>query len=643
MKIKKIKFSNFRSFVEPAEIEFPGPGLYCIKGLNQETGSSSGAGKSNFHYAISHLLGYCPIPSTELQTYLSDDKYKVEGVFEVDDKEVFISRGSQVKFKMGSDPEIVGASAVNDTVKNLLKIEPELVKALTFRPQRSFGAFFSKTDQEKKTFLSSVLNLEVFSEARTVSREKARFFERRISEHEGSIQALNSSLVEPERPDIELLERSIKKKAALIEKKDALTAESRDLLIEISDEKNALKLLNKKLSDEKERQFSVKFKELEDSSKNIQLECSKLSKKIMECERDHNFYKSEAQKRDSQMTSCDVTVKKLDEGECPVCNQKWNESFDHKKEVLQQRVTYEKEYFKFQSLMSQTSKRKATIEEETKTYSESLKEIDAQKRSIKETVARLVAPIQEEIKVQEAKILELEGSELQRKREFDSIMNQISSLGDTIAKLSSERAVYDRLNSIFLQTTDKIKEKTKELQDAQLKFQTEQHLEGLCRDFVAYLFSEVLNEISVKTTNAMSHIPNVREVSISFEVLDVTKGAGLKAEIRPVIKKGSHVVSPKTGLSGGQFSSMELILDLVIAQIISQRMGKSFNWLILDEPFDGMGSADKEAALSLIKQMCPDKIVLIIDHSVDIQGYFDKIIDIEYNSGMSRLVGVSES
>jgi DNA repair exonuclease SbcCD ATPase subunit len=642
MKIKKIKLSNFRSFTDPAEIEFAGPGLYCIKGFNTETGSSSGAGKSNFHYAISHLLGYCPVPATELQTYLTDTRYKVEGWFELDGKEVYISRGDKVKFKIDGEPEVTGATPVNQSVEQLLKINPELVKALTFRPQRSFGAFFSKTDQEKKTFLSSVLNLEVFSKARVECREKIRHFERQISSCTGAIEALQNSLSKPEEPDFEKLEETLKDKEKRIAHREKLTEESKESLITLATKRSNLQALQKKFDEEKDRQFNLKLKDLDDQSKDIQLNVTKISRRIFDLEKEAALVKAEYQKKEGQIESSKVALQKLEDGECPVCQQSWSGADGHYEMVKTQNRTYEREVFALYQRIDKIRQEKEQLSAQSLEFSKKLNAVELKRKTIREDVLKVIEPIKDEIGSCHSDIEQLERYEKEKIRVFNRITEQINALNETINKLNQEKAVFERLNAVFEETTAKINTQQLLLDAASSKFETEQHFETLCKDFVSYLFSEVLNEISIKTTNAMSRIPNVRDVSVSFEVLDVVKGAGLKAEIRPVIKKGQYTVSSKSGLSGGQFSSLELILDLIISQIISQRMGKRFDWLILDEPFDGMGTADKEASLELIRQMCPDKVVLIIDHSVDIHGHFDKIVEIEYNQGVSKIVGISE-
>src|SRR6266404_1950426 len=160
--IKNLGCEAFRGFVSVQQTrEFPPRGFFGIRGRNLNTGGSSGAGKSSVTHLIAYLLGFSPFPATKQQSFLTKKPLQVWGVLDSPEGLVTIRRGKETSIQVGDEPLITGSvSKVNERLDKLFGVGPDLLRNLTYRPQRKPGLFLSLADADKKQFLSKVLGLE---------------------------------------------------------------------------------------------------------------------------------------------------------------------------------------------------------------------------------------------------------------------------------------------------------------------------------------------------------------------------------------------------------------------------------------------------------------------------------------------------
>jgi DNA repair exonuclease SbcCD ATPase subunit len=187
VRLKSLRLKSFRSFVEESTIHFPDAGMVLCRGYNEDTGGSSGSGKSSLLLAISYLLGFCRFPATALQSWLTEEPMEVSGTFEIDDghgvsSELIISRGRQ-QLAVSIDGEKLAGSIkqLEEKITQYIGLPPELLAALTYRGQKEPGLFLSKTDAEKKEFLTMLLDLGKFEDAVEASQAKAKEYEANVA------------------------------------------------------------------------------------------------------------------------------------------------------------------------------------------------------------------------------------------------------------------------------------------------------------------------------------------------------------------------------------------------------------------------------------------------------------------------------
>jgi len=174
-RLKWLSIQSFRSFVEKTVIEFPTSGIAAIRGFNLDTGGSSGAGKSTINLAIAYALGFCPLPSTKLQSWLTDKPLLVELCLETAEGEVVVSRGEKLSLTINGEKLKGSVTLVEERLQKILGLSTPLLEALTYRQQLTRGMFLSKTDAGKKDFLTILLGLERFESA--IEKTQARIRE----------------------------------------------------------------------------------------------------------------------------------------------------------------------------------------------------------------------------------------------------------------------------------------------------------------------------------------------------------------------------------------------------------------------------------------------------------------------------------
>jgi chromosome segregation ATPase len=89
LKLKSLKFKNVGRFVEWQEIPFDKLGsLIQVDAQNNNTGGSSGSGKSTIFNALDWLLGLSDLSTGTLQSRLTKEGIAVEALFDWDGKQV---------------------------------------------------------------------------------------------------------------------------------------------------------------------------------------------------------------------------------------------------------------------------------------------------------------------------------------------------------------------------------------------------------------------------------------------------------------------------------------------------------------------------------------------------------------------------
>ena len=164
-RLKWVAIRAFRSFVDRTVINFPETGIVLVRGLNRETGGSSGTGKTSINLAINYALGICHLPATNLQSWLTETPMQVELCLDTSEGEVIITRGEKFVLSVNGHVMKGGNKILEEKLQQIIGLPSELLEALTYRRQMTRGQFLSKANGDKQSFLTVLLGLQKYEAA----------------------------------------------------------------------------------------------------------------------------------------------------------------------------------------------------------------------------------------------------------------------------------------------------------------------------------------------------------------------------------------------------------------------------------------------------------------------------------------------
>jgi ABC-type branched-subunit amino acid transport system ATPase component len=177
----------------------------------------------------------------------------------------------------------------------------------------------------------------------------------------------------------------------------------------------------------------------------------------------------------------------------------------------------------------------------------------------------------------------------------------------------------------------------KNYDDFSAELSKESDLLDVFKTFLTAIFDEVLEEIAWNTNEMLQHVPNVAHVRIRFRSENTTQKGTIKRAIVPVVTIAGAERPLRSALSGGMATAVELAVDLAVRKVISARTGVTPGWLILDECFEGLGTTEKEACLTLLKRAAQDILIIVVDHASEFKEMFDQRLTIVNENGESRI------
>lgn len=153
--------------------------------------------------------------------------------------------------------------------------------------------------------------------------------------------------------------------------------------------------------------------------------------------------------------------------------------------------------------------------------------------------------------------------------------------------------------------------------------------------------TELLRDISSGTSLVLERIPNASGIAVEYFLEEESDGT---YDVVHRVTIGGR--ERDDGLSEGQKATVELATDLVVAEVSSGRAHVRPTWMVLDEPFSGLGVRDREAFLELLQERAERNgiLYLIVDqHAREFGELFaTEGIGIEMSDGWSRIVSATD-
>jgi len=232
----------------------------------------------------------------------------------------------------------------------------------------------------------------------------------------------------------------------------------------------------------------------------------------------------------------------------------------------------------------------------------------------------------------------------QKMAEFRQVSNRLSELRNKRSQLIQKVEFLNQRvkdNTLILQKVQQAEVQQQTLLSQKDTLRIERTiLETLANAFSplgvqAYIADMVLDLLNERVSDYMSQMwPNASYRLVSYKE---TKAGEIKAKFSEKIVIGGKEHSLGS-LSGGEFRCISLAVDLAVVDVVTQMFGICLNPLILDEPFDGMDSSNRERAIEVLSRLAQTKTILVIDHSSEVRAMFSSVIRAEKRNRVTTIV-----
>lgn len=734
LKLRRMVLSNFGPFVGDHELPLPESGLHMILGENLDTDESSGAGKSSFAEALAYAFDYSSFSATDLQSWswLTEEPMGVTVDFLCPAGEVEYARSKKSQLQLAGKEPVTSAKAVKEELQRLVGVRPEILKALTYRAQGQPGMFLAMTDQEKKSFLTELLGLQVYeTEAERIvkvisSLEEAEKVKKALAE-----QAQAAVPPAPARPELEPIDHFdaelVRLKAAVVAAdshlKQLRAADEAALQAQSAreaevDAKFRPYLENLEVAVEMARSSPIIRPDIADPEPPSELPGLRqkleqlrgaIGKKRLEYSNSlvvmrraiQDNYRAIAQLEGtahqaaaahSEKNRLVAELSKLKEQVCPTCERSWLDDVSAliaKKEraiklcemnietantawgqAEELHKTVEEQEARLASAGAADPVPAKIIEAE-KILADSIQNLEAEHKAAVRSVvearvtavriqkaeqAQKLAQVNADYSKAETAYLEAKHAAQEMTPEHVTIRNDLGAAKELVNKTLSEmRLTSERRTSAIGRNDERSKSYQRTL-DERLRFETkartvsmehrtvlaeldrERDYLGVIRSFLGVIFDETLNRVAYLTNERLAKVPNVQNLTLRFVSERETKTTkNLRQEIRPIVERDGHEI-PLKRTSGGQYTAVELAVDLSLADVIAERTGVLPGWLILDEAFNGLPTKSKAACLELLKNAATSRLILVVDHATEFKELFDTTITVRSRDGKSTFV-----
>ena len=674
VQLLSLTISNFRSFSQEQVVTFDNrANLIQIDGINEDTGGSSGAGKSTIFTALDYLLGISDIPSTVLVPWNTTAKISVTGLFKVGDEKIKITRTNKTgkTLTVETPTETISGSAdlAEEKIDQYLKIPRKLFKKMIHKPQKTVGFFLQMTPKQMYEFLIIALNLEEYNNKTILIDKDIKSKKEELEKYKNQLETLIPNLeqikellknkTEPLAPDtskLKEIEENIQiYQANILANEENYNKEVSQLSEPKPEKADDTELVNKSneldiIINNIQNKIQQKNQEKEEYKNHLQSTLLDYSNK----QNEFNNAKQSIQKIGSEVKKLKSDKESILSSICPTCSQTWNNSSSREKveQIDKQLELLKKKALDYKKIIDDNS----NLQIVTQKIREDLTQVDS-KFPISDLEKALSSTQQQKSDIaSQIKNIELQSHNnyLQKKSEYDTKVKEIqekfniSTLKDQLNNLIRERDSARQACEYYrtqVETFEKecaelsslIVNKERDIQKLQTnidklsdKILIAEESKRFVKSFVLDKFSDTLDQIGETATELLSNIPNMKNASIYFEGCKETKSGKVKDEVTGILSKGDALNIPIKAISGGEETAVNLAVDLAVIDVIEKQSGCGADFFVIDEPFDGLDSIGREECLTVLSNFDTNKKIILIDHSEELKQIVnDKIVVIK--------------
>mgnify|MGYP003774671061 CR=1 FL=1 len=617
MKWTKIHAEYFMAFPS-FTLELEDRGLVLIQGknLSSDKFESNGSGKTTLISAIVFALHGVTVGGLKgdevvhrqtgkgtaviLEGVKGEDKYRIERY----------RKHSKHKNKVRvflNDTEITEKSA-KDTDKLIQQIigmdYNTFVNSILFSQSGGAGRFSTASDAEKKALLENLSNLQVYTDAQTIAKEKVK-----QKDNEIEVKRREEEKIQWELSNVDSLEQQDKERY-----------ESTRVAIQQEEEKfeNTKQAMNDHIQN---NQHNVtgwinEVEKLKEQQDQLSSPTNPHTETVNELTSQLNELKGEQQKLNIQQNDLVTKYKKLGlQDTCPVCgNQLDTEHRDKEQASLVEQL---------RGILTQLNTINPEVERVQQQYNEAY-------------TAYL------EVKKQQDSIVTVHRDFSNKINHYNSLQQQYSNqLESYKSNLSAITSTLNRLKS-FPEPTSRdeqrlaIKERINACKTAIVALQKERNILEDCvkifsnagvKSHVLDLITPFLNERANKYLGMLAG----NDMEIKFSTQTPKKDGEMTEKFDVQLTNAVGGDSYKAN-SEGEKKRADLAIAQALQDLVVSRAASAFNIVLYDEVFDALDEIGAENTIAMLKEKQKDiGTILVITHNATLKNLFDKVITITKN------------
>lgn len=681
LELKELRIKGIGRFLEEQVIDFNSLGnLTQVDGQNNNTGGSSGAGKSTVFHALDYLLGISNKPNTVLKCRYSEDSPSVKGIFELDGIPLTISRSKKLLIDLDGKV-ITGSSEVTEgELDRILAIPRDLFRKILHKRQKEGGFFLQMTPKETSDFLTDCLGHGEIK--KKIEKLEAKFKE--LSEKKISL----SNNLESSRSALKATADAIRSlgvapikdidQQTILDLKGKAEKSSEELSTVQNSHKLEMETLNlsRPQLDQKSfdlRQQEIYEKELVEIRAQRQAVFLTEHNRQTEINRNISIKKMELEKLSYQIRTADhvkneaikmaLEIKKIRESICPTCEQTWvTENAKRAETVHLEKLENFKEQIRLgnvasEQMVSAYADIKTWTDEAVPKIPEGSIELEnrdqglilliSQEKSREKDFANAqhyLNKIKLDQFAEQQKLLtdkqyltqaQLRGQCDIDRRAFETAVNKLKSYDEARARFETSLASLKAQEASYAL---KIGDITYNLGNAEKELEMAEELKRAVKSYLSCSFDDALITISDNATKLIRNIPNMANATIQLEGIKETQAGKIKEEVNAVIHMDGEENIDIRSLCGGERTAMDLAIDLSVIDLIETRANKGINVFILDEPFDGLDTVCIEMALDVLKNSNINKKLVIVDHNPEVKQIVESKLTVIRDGATSRVM-----
>lgn len=698
MILKSLKLKNFRKF-QDSYIEFP-DGVTGVVGLNGAGKSTifealawtlygSVAARTSADQIKREGTEHSDPCRIELEFIFGDDNYRV--VREMTGKNLTASASVTVNGTLAAN----GAEVVSKFIQKKLGMDFKSFYTSIFAKQKELNALSTMNPSERRPLILRMLGInaldEIIAEIRSDAKSKKDLIEKleldlvdetgknRILKFEEEIKTLEGNKeeiaknIKENKKNILLVEKEcdlIKKDCdtnKTVYEKICKRKEELDEKKILFDEKKRLEEETKNLKQKiKERQGNIekqkvklkKFEKLDKELKNletIQNGNNNALEKILKKIEEKKILRNHIKKDIKEITLKKTEIEKMGpNAKCPTCERVLEKQYHKLLEVYSKEVaeknkemtTLEKEGEKVEEEYERLSREKQALQKKNTYLQHQLIEkekINTTLQDILEEITREQKYLEDKTKEQ-AKISKIDFDEKkyaavkntveESYKKYQSSLTSLSEIRNKLEKLKINQERMDGEKNLVLQQIKNLQQNIEEQQKIMKKMKEKkkemQHL-------------KTLNDIM---TSFRIHVISQIRPTLSFYASELFEGLtdGKYSEIE--LDENYNLIiydngSPYTieRFSGGEEDLANLCIRLAISEVITQRAGSMFNFIVLDEIFGSQDNIRKQNIIRALNSFSSKfRQIFLITHIEEIKNFMENsMIVYEEENGVSKI------